>query len=81
MLYEPDKFGMKVSDCLAFSASLSLATALTVLDLSCNLLDDKKVTSSSSPPLCTLNMNGFHYFEFGGTSFLCRSKFYWRGCC
>ncbi|MCO5571088.1 hypothetical protein L7F22_024820 [Adiantum nelumboides] len=35
---------MKVSDCLAFSASLSLATVLTVLDLSCNLLDDEKIT-------------------------------------
>ncbi|KAI5083140.1 hypothetical protein GOP47_0002883 [Adiantum capillus-veneris] len=43
MLYEPDRFGMKVSDCLAFSASICLASALTVLDLSCNLLDDEKI--------------------------------------
>ena len=45
MNYHPEKFGMKISDCLAFSSSLSISTTLTDLDLSFNLLDDEKVTA------------------------------------
>ncbi|KAH7298576.1 hypothetical protein KP509_25G050000 [Ceratopteris richardii] len=61
MLYDPDKFGMKVSDCLAFSASLYFATTLTNLDLSCNHLDDDKVKillkgMMSHPCLLRLNL-------------------------
>lgn len=70
MLYDPAKFGMKISDCLAFSASLAIASTLTDLDLSCNLLDDEKIKillkgMIMNPILVQLNLSHNRIADFG----------------